>query len=412
MQKGRLVFTGREFLFIVTALLLFFQIYLQTTIGFMQFFDELVAVACLIKVFQAALTGKLEKCHAKILLIMVVVAGIGLVGGMLSEVQTKLAPILTDIGNTFKVFIVYLGSTYYLKNVSNKRRIVSALASAIRLFVVILFVCMLLHFAGVLNMGNDVRYGIKSFQFVNRGAGQLSFMFYAIMLILTVDIKYQKRKHDKVIYIIMALVVWASTLRSRAFMFVLIYCYFYWLLVMQQERFRLNIRNGVAMLAAGILFGMDQYETYFSNTVTARYNLLFYGIHTMQRFFPLGSGFATYGTDAAVKYYSILYDEYGFDRVYGLSRSFNAFAHDTYWPAIMAQFGVFGAVLMIILLFRVFKDMLKRANKNQYCYFGALFLCVTQVVSSIATATFFHFVTVGLFFLVPLLFDSNDNKPL
>lgn len=409
MPNRRLVFTGRELLFVITAILLLFQIYLQTAIGAMQYFDELVTAMCLLKVLGVAIKGRLEKNHVTMLVLMVLIAGIGLVSGMVSKVQTGMGPIITDIGNTFKVYVTYLGSIYYLKGVRDKSNIVRPLATIMRGFVLVLFICMLLHEVGVLNMGSDIRYGLKSFQFINNGAGQLSFMFYSVMLILTADIRYQKKRSGKAIYILMALIVWVSTLRSRAFMFVLIYFYLYWLFVVRQRRFKLNLGNGLAMVGAVALFGMDQFETYFSNTVTARYSLLQYGIYTMKRYFPLGSGFATYGTDAAVKYYSKLYDEYGFGKVYGLSRNFSAFAHDTYWPAIFAQFGVFGTLLMAVLIYKVFADMLKRAKSNHYAFFAAVFICITQVVSSIATATFFHFITVGLFFLMPLLFDESET---
>ena len=146
----------------------------------------------------------------------------------------------------------------------------------------------------------------------------------------------------------------------------------YWLIIVSRQRFRLSPGNAVVILSALLFFGMDQFETYFNNTKSARANLLKYGIHTMSRFFPMGSGFATYGTDAAVKYYSPLYDEYGFNQIYGLSRYYSAFAHDTYWPAIMAQFGVFGTLLMVYLIYRLFVDVLRRAKNNRYTFLAAL----------------------------------------
>ena len=134
---------------------------------------------------------------------------------------------------------------------------------------------------------------------------------------------------------IAALILWISTLRSRAFMYSTILVLLHWKVVKKQEKFRLSIGNIFATLIVLCFFAADQFETYFSNTATARSNFLRYGIYTMQRYFPLGSGFATYGTDSAVKYYSKLYVEYGFKDVYGLNPSNPMFAHDTYWPAIM-----------------------------------------------------------------------------
>ena len=402
-------FTLKELFYIIIALLFFFQIYLQNTIGIMQYFDEIVTVCCLGVILLYALYGKLEKAHIKLLLLCAVAATIGLLNNFIAGLRTELVPIVTDIGNSYKVFVVYIGSSLYLRTVYNKQRIIKVLSVVIHIFVVITFICMVLHEVGVVTMGNDVRFGLNSFQFINNGAGQLSFMFYAVVLILTLEIKNQAYK-KRLLYIALALIVWCSTLRSRAFMYVFIYVVLYFILIKQKLRFELNWKTGLVIIFVLFLFGMDQIETYFVSKQTARAHLLRYGVRTMFDYFPFGTGFATYGTDAAVKYYSPLYYLYGFDSVWGLSESNPIFAHDTYWPAIFAQFGFVGTAVMIYLIYCWCMDILNRSKYNRYCYLAAIFIAVTQVSSSVATATFFHFVTVGLAFLIPLLFEGKDTR--
>lgn len=410
MRKGKLVYTKRELLYIVTALLLFFQIYLQNYVRILQFWDEIVAVFCLIKILLVGMRKGLERIHTNMLTLMVFMMGLGLMSNLYAGVQLNLKPIVTDIGNTFKVFVVYIGASLYLKPIRNKKRIVDSLASVIHIFVIVTFGCMILHEFGIIRMGSDVRYGLNSFQFINNGAGQLSFMFYATVLILTLEIKHAFPRKSRKRYIAMALIVWSSTLRSRAFMYVLIYIFLYWSLIYKERKLQLNWKNGIVIAGALLLFGIDQIETYFLTKKTARATLLRYGFYTMQRYFPFGSGFATYGTDAAVKYYSSLYDEYGFGTVWGLSRTYPVFAHDTYWPAIVAQFGFFGTILMLGILLFWCKDVLQKVE-DKHSYLLAIFMVVTQVSSSIATATFFHFITVGIVFLLPLIFDDVSLPP-
>lgn len=408
MYRCSIVFTVKELMFIVISILLFFQIYLQKNIVFFQYLDEIVTVFCLYQIFVAAIRGKLKKSGFHILLLIGFIILIGLLSNILGKVQTGIIPILTDIGNCFKVFIVFVGSDIFLSKVNNKERIIKSLAGLIRIFVLILFICMIGHEIGVFNMGNDVRYGLRSFKFINDVAGQLTLMFYSIILILTADLQYGSQKRKK-IFIILALIVWASTLRSRAFMYIIIYIFLYRKMIIKGEKFKFNIKNGILILFVLLIFGMNQFETYFSNEATARSNLMRYGIYTLLRFFPLGSGFATFGTDAAYTYYSSLYVEYGFDRVFGLSQENGMFSHDTYWAAIFAQFGVIGTILVAFLILLVCREILKRTRYSNVTYLAGLFICITQVSSSIATATFFHFVTVGTFFLVPLLFQKEQG---
>lgn len=232
-------------------------------------------------------------------------------------------------------------------------------------------------------------------------------MFYYIILILTLDAGYQKKMS---ISTVVAMIVWLSTFRSRAFMYCISYPFLYRIIIKKEKKIRFSLKTIIPIIGVLYFFAVDQIEAYFVNTSAPRSKLLVYGVHTMKRFFLLGSGFATYGTDAAVKYYSKLYIEYGFNKVYGLNRLQPMFAHDTYWPAIMGQFGVFGTVLMIVLVYKLCKDILKRTKNDNYMFFAALFTVITQVSSSVATATFFNPVTVGLFFIVPLMFSDEGEK--
>jgi len=405
------VFTRRELIFSIAALLLFFQIYLQPSISIMKYFDEFVAVICLLKIIFNVIYRKLERNHIKMIIWMLLAMFICLLGNFYANIQTGLAPILNDIGNTFKVFVVYIGATLFLKPVKNKHRIIRVLASAMRVFVLVVFVCLILHTFGVVAMGTEVRYGLVAFKFINGGADQFSMVFYSIMFIFTLDLMINPTKRkSRWIYIWMALIVWASTLRAKAIAYAIVYLFLYRAVVIKGERFKLNWKNALVILAALLFFGVDQLETYFMSEQTARSVLLTYGIYTMLRYFPLGSGFATFGTDAAVKYYSVLYDEYGFDSVWGLSRNYAAFSHDTYWPAIIAQFGLIGAAIMVIVVILWCKDLIRKAKGNKYTYFCALFIVVTMVSASAVTATFFHYVTVGIFFILPLMFIEDQSK--
>lgn len=57
-----------------------------------------------------------------------------------------------------------------------------------------------------------------------------------------------------------------------------------------------------------------------------------------------------------------------------------------------------------------YMDMMRQTNGDRYSHWIILFVCITQVTSSIATATFFHFVTVSPFFIVPLAFPNEEEE--
>ena len=193
-----------------------------------------------------------------------------------------------------------------------------------------------------------------------------------IMLILTVDLRYRpNRKKEKMFYILLAAVVWVSTLRVRAFLYVITYAVLYYFLIEKEKKIRMNWKTALVTAVAMYIFSIDQINLYFVNASGARASLARYGFVTMLRFFSLGSGFATFGTDAAVTYYSTLYYEYGFDKVWGLSPAYPLFTHDNYWPAVMAQFGVVGLVLMGVLVIagpRIWSTAARAINMDRWVH--------------------------------------------
>lgn len=196
MRNNRLRISLREIIYIFAALLVFFEIYLMKPISAIKFVDELLAVLCLVKILLDAFRKRLDRNQIYMLLLMLLLLGIGLVSNYRSMLQENPKAIITDVGNTFKVFVTYIGATLFLKPVKDKKFIIKTLATVMRLFVVVLFAGLLLHLAGIVPMGRDVRYGIPSYQFINDGAAQLSMIFVSVFIILVADMRYDRHRRQ------------------------------------------------------------------------------------------------------------------------------------------------------------------------------------------------------------------------
>ncbi|WHX40263.1 hypothetical protein QNH36_21880 [Mesobacillus sp. AQ2] len=99
---------------------------------------------------------------------------------------------------------------------------------------------------------------------------------------------------------------------------------------------------------------------------SARKALYIFGFVIAWKEFPFGVGFGRYGSWTAREHYSPVYVDYGLDKIYGLYSTDPKWATDTYWPSIMGEIGIIGALVLasifiyIILLlykgFRVIQD--------------------------------------------------------
>lgn len=393
----------------------FFIDFFEEQAPFVTFFDEAV---CLFALFQIIIRWKMllsyeNRFLQKMLCVICIITICGMCCNYIFSIQNNLIPILNDVGNCFKVFITYIGTTLYVQVASNKNivKAISLYNKFLCFFVSVLMICAILNYIGDFGMRiSDVRYGLPVFAFFYSGGGILSSYFYSIIVILSASLllKQTKRNLRKgQIMIFIAVLVWLTTLRSRAFLFVILYILLYYQLIIRRKQIKINF---VTIIFGGILAYVvvaDQIEYYTSSDAMARYNFIYYGIQTFKDYFPLGAGFGTYGTDVACKYYSPLYTKYGFEYIWGLSPDDPSLAHDTYWPAIMGQFGFLGIILFALLVLFLYMDILTRSKGNSMFKLIAIFVCFSQTVASLATATFFSPVTLYLMFFTAIILRAN-----
>ncbi len=402
--------TLKEFFVISISICFLFQITLQKQFSYFGYFDEIITTilftsfACKYLISKVSITIN----EAKVLICIILFVFVGILSSFFAQVQTGFKPILMDVFNCIKVYLMYFGASHFLMGLPNRDKVIKILAKIVRVVVSIAAVCAILNFFVDIGMGDEIRYGIRSFHFIIQGgAGQFALCCYLYMVILNADLQYEpSKKKQKIFFIILTLIVWGATLRSRAFSYIAIFITSYFIIV-KQKKFKFKFRFIFMAAPLLYLFCISQFDTYFGNAKTARANFVLVAFSLIKKYFPFGSGFATFGTDAAAVYYSDIYYKYGLNHIFGLFPDNPIFSHDTYWPAILGQFGVIGGLLMVLLIYYTFKAMFSHVRGNKYLFNVVLFVCYVCVFSSIATATFFHFMTVGLFFVCLVCLDNS-----
>ena len=118
------------------------------------------------------------------------------------------------------------------------------------------------------------------------------------------------------------------------------------------------LRVIVALIVLGLMFyvvGKPRLERFLAlGLASARVALHVVGIRVLADYFPLGSGFGTFGSYLSGEYYSNIYALYGIDRVWGMSKDFYSFISDVFWPYIYGQFGLFGLLIYLKLIIGIF----------------------------------------------------------
>jgi hypothetical protein len=121
---------------------------------------------------------------------------------------------------------------------------------------------------------------------------------------------------------------------------------------------------GVVLLAG--VFAVEgnvitkQVTTYTSSSTTARARLYTTSERIANDNSPLGAGFGRFASYASRIYYSPVYQQYGLNYIWGLSRRYPQFIDDTSWPSVVGETGYGGFVIYVIGLIFIFRAIIRR----------------------------------------------------
>jgi hypothetical protein len=175
-------------------------------------------------------------------------------------------------------------------------------------------------------------------------------------------------------------------------------------------------RRGVAIAFVGLLLLVGGYEvegsvistqlkTYTSSESSARARLYMTGNHIAADDLPLGVGFGRFATYVSRLHYSPVYQEYGLNRVWGLSREFPNFIDDTSWPGVIGEAGYGGLACylagILFLIALLVRRMRSASPEEVWLPLAALAALVAFLVDSLGDPTLFDWLaTTSLVMLV------------
>lgn len=366
---------------VICILVLAFQIYFEMR-GGRSYFDEGLALVCMFYVIMLLLKRRLDSSDQISVFLLIAVIAIGLFSNVMSGLAYSWFSVFVDVISETKFLWTLFAFKYYITSMVYKE-----MSQMLRLLAK--WFCYLAGAFAVisqfinLGMTGSERYGIKSYNFVF----PMSFQFLAVALVAIAVLSISKGyKNNRMAYAAVCVGLILATKSSPllfAVMFVFLLFYF-------QRRMQLKTRTVVFMAVIILLLGTYQIQTYLMNVNAPRYLFFYYGGKTANTYFPLGSGFATFGSDQAARNYSKLYYQYGFNSLFGMNVKDGSFLSDTFWPMAIGQFGWIGSVLYILIYVRIFlsfKRMKLNAEQKAFLYAGYMQYIIHAIGSAILSAS-------------------------
>lgn len=377
-----------------------FSTTIQNTAGF-NYVDELATVLAVLLFVASSLSHRLTVSFAshgaRCLLCLLLVVCVGLLGNQFSGLSTSPIAIAIDL---FACVKMPLALVCFILVLEDKACLFRFIENECKLLALILLICGLVNlFVPLPGLYGEVRYGLRSFTFVFGHPESLVFICVGMTVALCANFKRNK------FWIVALAVVACLSLRTKGFVFaaLAVFLVFSW-----GRNGRFSIWHLLTAVAVGLLIGWDQYQAYYQTDGIARSELAKAAVSVANTYFPIGSGFASFGSNvtASIEYYSPLYYQYGLNTIYGLTPANPAFLSDTFWPIIIGQFGWLAFVVYCASILFLFLFAYKAATDGGRRL--AVVICFAfLLISSTAESSFFNPQALFLVICLALVIGSS-----
>lgn len=284
-----------------------FQNVLENYFNIFGILDEAMSAAIVIIAIINILSSRRKyvicKNNKKILVSVLALIIIGIIGNLKTDYQTMI-PALKDAVCVLKGIITYVFIPLCLSNL-NLDEYLTTMNNHLKFITGLVFLTVVGNLLFDIFPYYEIRFGIKSQQIFFTHPTYLASFSVIIIILLSVNLREHEENKK---YIILMLLVLASTLRFKSIAFIPIYMYLYYIVFKKQRKLQL-LDVGILCVLGGV-FAISQVMEYFNNPDWARNVLTMNSLNIAKDNFPIGTGFGTYASWASGESYSNIYYDY------------------------------------------------------------------------------------------------------
>ena len=393
-----------EFMIFISMIVLLTFNALPPSLWFLKYIDEAISLVMFYFLLTNVKKWSTIKENRLIIISLLILVAVGILYNMYSKIIPPFSAIIVDAFGIVKNHIIFVTIIFGVPN-AKMHKIIRALIPLIKLYIIIIFLFGVINFFLDIGMSNGIRYGVRAYQFLFTNPAMVG-------ITMIVCIAFLDYVHYKGIIRYLAFISMIMTLRAVVCMSIVIY-----VAITLFFKFSKKIRwyHVMLLLIIGLFIGWQMVgEFYIVDEQSNRFLLLKYGYVVFKRYFPFGSGFASYGSQMAYTYYSPLYREFGFLNHWGLNLTYGGTANDNFWPMIIAQFGVIGIIIIGLVLYNELY-IVNCSTTDKFAKRGVLLIFFSLLFSTLASADLTGIAGtiryLGLAIIVrALLYEKNNEN--
>lgn len=368
--------------------------------GLFSYYDEFIGILGFFYLWLLILKGGLQKDLKIIVILLTIITVIGVVSNIISGITYNIFAIFVDclwLWKTFACFI--LASQLYSNKYVLNRTVKSLIKPAAFTIVFIVFLCLL---SQIINIGVSSQSpisGIQSFKFFWNSFVQTGWLIISCLIILALSTTDEKKVRK---YLLMSLIPLFLTFSSMVYCWIVVTITLFFIL-RRNKTFKFVYLIPIIVVIA--LFTWSDLQTYYiDQTSSIRSTFLQKAVEIANTYFPFGSGFATFGSEMASRYYSRLYITFGWENTWAFGTQ-SSYLNDNFFASIIGQFGWIGFLLYLLILYKLF--CLINSNKiNKTVRIFSISTVITLCAAMIGSATVKSMMGVCLFYILGIVYGK------
>lgn len=400
-------------IYLILIIILLLQGTIENIIPYFGYMDELILLVFLVIAFLKYSMKQIEikffKVEKYIFILIVLFFFVGIISNFSSEIVHSANIFFTSGLLGVKSFIVYFLARTIFRDIKIEKgqliKFSKLLNKIINIYVLIILIDIPLNFLESHGMRMKM---IKSISAGFAHPAQLDFLAIAIIVIqlfIFRVLNLNMKRYNKILIKGFIIVLFSG--RTKAMVF-----YTGYIILLLLSRFIKNVKlsNLIPFIPVFIIIAKDRVISEFLNSNSVRGILYKTGLRIANDYWPLGSGFATYGSEYSRRYYSQLYYDHGLYRIYGLSPIWPAYITDSQWASILGETGFLGTLVYMIIcilftyfLFKVYKGDIK-------IKISLAALWIYGFVSSISDTILIEYRGSAIFIITALLISILNSK--
>lgn len=400
-----MVIKGTKKSFIIFVLFLLEILATFFSIEYLQYYDEFLGILgiCYLP-YNYIINRKNDKLVFTIISFILFMSFTALTSNFILHFENNWVDVVNDAFTFIKPFAIFALFYKWTENEADLKSLLKLLIPTIRFLAVILGVVIILSYFFETDLAIYDQWApfpwLKEFIFFVGHPSLLAIYIASLIPILLLDNRLSKNSIFIGVFLLGMFLTQSGLGVLAIFLFMILEFFF----VLSK---RIKWYHIILIFIGVIIVGYTEVKEYLLNSNAARAILFGHAFIVAKKYFPLGTGFATYGGAVAAKSYSKLYTMYKFYNYWGMGKNEDGFyLHDSYFPMVIAQFGIIGTSVYLLFYYKIYKTI--NHFKSKQLKVAAIYIFLIVVGSNFGQGGFSS--SAGMLLLSNLALIFNCNK--